>query len=113
MVDLTGHQPTLFRFPFGWHTEEALTVVGQHGLQAIQWDVLTGDPDPRISARAIVGEVTTEAQNGSIIIMHMNTWGWHTAEALPIVIKQLRAEGYTFVTVSQLLELASQPASHR
>jgi peptidoglycan/xylan/chitin deacetylase (PgdA/CDA1 family) len=43
--------------------------------------------------------------------MHMNERGWHTAEALPVVIQRLRAEGYSFVTVSQLLGLTPLPAS--
>jgi peptidoglycan/xylan/chitin deacetylase (PgdA/CDA1 family) len=41
--------------------------------------------------------------------MHMNTHGWHTAEALPPLIQRLRDQGYTFVTVSQLLGLAPLP----
>ncbi len=102
MATLTGHKPTLFRFPAGSHTQKALDAVEQHGLQAIQWDVVSGDPDPGISAGDIVREVTTQAQNGSIVIMHMNGWGRHTAEALPDVIRRLREQGYTFVTVSQL-----------
>ncbi len=109
MAKLTGQQPTLFRFPFGAYTAEALAVVGQHGLRAIQWDVVTGDPDPRISARAIVDAVTAQAENGSIVVMHMNSRGWRTAEALPAIIKQLRHKGYTLVTVSQLLSLAPLP----
>jgi peptidoglycan/xylan/chitin deacetylase (PgdA/CDA1 family) len=113
MVTLTGRPATLFRFPYGSHTEEALAVVGQQGLQAIQWDVLTGDPDPAVSARAMVSEVTAQAQNGSIVIMHMNDGGRHTAEALPAIIEQLRAQGYTFVTVSQLLDWAGPPDSPR
>jgi peptidoglycan/xylan/chitin deacetylase (PgdA/CDA1 family) len=113
MATLTGRQATLFRFPFGRHTEEALAVVGLEGLQAIQWDVLSGDPDPNVSARAMVSEVTTRTQNGSILIMHMNGWGRHTAEALPVIIKQLRTQGYSFVIVSQMLDLAGPPDSPR
>ncbi len=109
MAKLTGQQPTLFRFPFGVYTAEALAVAGQHRLRAIQWDVVTGDPDPRISARAIVDAVAAQAENGSIVVMHMNSRGWRTAEALPAIIKQLRHKGYTLVTVSQLLGLAPLP----
>jgi peptidoglycan/xylan/chitin deacetylase (PgdA/CDA1 family) len=109
MYQLTGRQSTLFRFPFDTYTDDALAVVGQHGLRAIQADVITGDADSRITTRDIVNAVTARAQNGSIIIMHMNTHGWHTAEALPPLIQHLRDQGYTFVTVSQLLGLAPLP----
>jgi peptidoglycan/xylan/chitin deacetylase (PgdA/CDA1 family) len=109
MYQLTGRQPTLFRFPFDTYTDDALAVVGQHGLRAIQADVITGDADPRISTGDIVNTVTARTQNGSIIIMHMNTHGWHTAEALPPLIQRLHDQGYTFVTVSQLLGLAPLP----
>jgi peptidoglycan/xylan/chitin deacetylase (PgdA/CDA1 family) len=105
MLRLTGREPTLFRFPYDVDTPEALAVVSRHGLRAISGDILSGDPDPNISARAMVKAITSQVQNGSIVIMHMNSWGWHTAEALPAVIRQLRQQGYTLVTVSQLLEL--------
>jgi peptidoglycan/xylan/chitin deacetylase (PgdA/CDA1 family) len=104
MYQLTGQQPTLFRFPYGTYTDEALRVVAQLGLKAIQWDVVTGDPDPKVSAEDIIREVMAKAQNGSIVIMHMNARGWHTAEALPTLIEKLSEKGFKFVTVSQLLE---------
>jgi mannosyltransferase len=109
MYKLTGQQPTLFRFPYDAYNDEALAVVGEHGLRVVRWDIAPGDPDPRTSAQDIADAVTAQAKNGSIIIMHMNNRGWHTAEALPVVIERLRDEGYTFVTVSQLLELALPP----
>src|SRR5690606_216415 len=31
--------------------------------------------------------------------------GWHTAEALPIAIPKLKAKGFEFVTVSELIAL--------
>jgi peptidoglycan/xylan/chitin deacetylase (PgdA/CDA1 family) len=111
MYRLTGRQPMLFRFPSDIYTDEALGVAGRHGLRAIQGDIVTGDADPRVSTRDIVHAVTTQAQNGSIVIMHVNGRGWHTAEALPAVIQRLRDQGYTFITVSQLLGLAPLPGS--
>jgi peptidoglycan/xylan/chitin deacetylase (PgdA/CDA1 family) len=105
LCQLTGQAPpAVFRLPYGTYTEEALQVIGRHGLRTIQWDVVTGDPDPNILAADIVRAVKNEVQNGSIIIMHMNTRGWHTAEALPTIIEVLKARGYQFVTVSELLE---------
>jgi peptidoglycan/xylan/chitin deacetylase (PgdA/CDA1 family) len=109
MANLAGRQPTLFRFPYDVYTDKALAVVGGHGLRAVGGDVITGDPDPRTSAQVIIETVTAQAHGGSIVFMHMNGRGWHTAEALPVIIKQLRARGYTFVTLSQLLGLAPPP----
>jgi peptidoglycan/xylan/chitin deacetylase (PgdA/CDA1 family) len=109
MRSLTGQTATLFRFPGGSYAEESLVEVGQHGLQAVQWDVAPGDPDPNVSARAIVEQITGQAQNGSIIVLHMNGWGHHTAQALPTVIKALREQGFTFVPVSELLKKGAQP----
>jgi peptidoglycan/xylan/chitin deacetylase (PgdA/CDA1 family) len=43
------------------------------------------------------------ARNGSIIVMHMNGRGWHTAEALPGIIDELRRQGFTLTTVSDLI----------
>ncbi|MEM7345254.1 MAG: polysaccharide deacetylase family protein [Chloroflexota bacterium] len=102
---LTGTQPTLFRFPFGSYNEPALELVAENGLLTIQWDVVSGDPDPLISAKDMVTHIMAEVQPGSIIVMHMNGRGWHTAEALPTLIRKLREEGYTLVTVSQLLNI--------
>jgi peptidoglycan/xylan/chitin deacetylase (PgdA/CDA1 family) len=105
MHRLTGQQATLFRFPFDLYNDEAVTVVGQQGLRVVSGDVVSGDPDPNVSPRDIVEEVTSRVENGSIVIMHMNIRERHTAEALPEVIRQLREAGYTLVTVSQLLDL--------
>jgi peptidoglycan/xylan/chitin deacetylase (PgdA/CDA1 family) len=107
MYRLTGRQATLFRLPFGTFTDESLKVIARHGLKTIQWDVVTGDPDPNILAEDIVGVANSKTQNGSIIIMHMNRRGWHTAEALPTLIQELSGQGFQFVTVSELLEGSS------
>lgn len=106
LYELTGKRATLFRLPFGTYTEQALATIAEQGLLTIQWDVVTGDPDPNISADAIVRTVVQQTRNGSIIIMHVNGRGWHTAEALPTMIAELQALGFTFVTVSQLLQEA-------
>lgn len=103
MFELTGRQGNLFRFPFGYYNKKALDILGRQGLKAIQWDVVTGDPDPNIKASDILRAVKTETKPGSIIIMHMNGRGWHTAEALPEMIKTLRSKGFELVTVSELI----------
>lgn len=109
LYKLTGRESHLFRLPFGYKSDAALGVIAEHGLTTIQWDTETGDPDPNIDAEDIQRLVRERTQNGSIIIMHANGRGWHTPEALPGVIEYLQSQGYTLVTVSQLLGLEPMP----
>ena len=92
----------LFRFPFGACNQASLDAVNDVGLLAIQWDLSTGDPVPAQSAQAIA-DAMLRANPGAIIIGHSNGRGFHTAEALAIAIPQMKAKGYEFVTVSELL----------
>lgn len=110
LYELTGRQAKLFRLPAGLYDDLTLSVVAWNGLYTIQWDLETGDPDPTIDAERMNWAVRERVQNGSIIIMHANGRGWHTAEALPQMIEYLQAQGYTLVTVSQLLGLEPIPS---
>ena len=109
LYKLTGRQAKLFRLPSGLSDDLALSVIAWNGLYTIQWDVETGDPDPTIDADRMNWAVRERVQNGSIIIMHANGRGWHTAEALPQMIEYLQSQGYTLVTVSQLVGLEPIP----
>lgn len=95
--------PVLFRFPAGVCDRRALDFVNGNGLLAIEWDVVSGDPDPRQSAQAIRQAVLSRVKPGSIVVMHANGRGHHTAEALPGLISALKARGFGFATVSDLL----------
>lgn len=92
----------LFRFPFGACNQASLDAVNDAGLLAIQWDLSTGDPVPAQSAQAIA-DAMLRAKPGAIIIGHSNGRGFNTADALAIAIPQMKAKGYEFVTVSELL----------
>ncbi len=96
-------QMRLFRFPFGACNDASMAAVNDAGMLAIQWDVSTGDPDPHQTLDAIVHAMVHRTKPGSIVIAHANGRGWKTADALPIAIPQLKAMGYQFVTVSELL----------
>ncbi len=96
-------QLKLFRFPFGACHADGLKAAADAGLLSIQWDVSTGDPAPSQSAQAIADVLVRQTRPGSIILAHGNGRGVHTAEALPLAIPRLKAMGYRFVTVSELL----------
>ena len=92
-----------FRFPYGTCSPAAMKAVGDAGMVAIQWDVVTGDPAKGQSAERIAAVVRKRARPGSIIVAHANGKGHDTARALALFIPKLQAQGYRFVTVSELL----------
>ena len=73
---------TVMRFPYGSCNAASLAAVAEEGQLAIQWDVVTGDPDPHRSAKAIAETILSKAHPGAIIVAHANGRGWHTVEAL-------------------------------
>ena len=93
----------LTRFPFGACHAESFGSPTTPACTAIQWDVSTGDPSPSTSAKEIVATIVRNTRPGSIILAHANGRGYHTAEAMPAVIKALRERGFEFVTVGTLL----------
>ena len=93
----------LFRFPFGACNPTAMKAVNDAGMLAIQWDVSADDASPFRSADAIVKDTLAAVRPGSIILAHGNGRGYHTGAALPRIIRELKARGYEFVTVGQLL----------
>ena len=95
-------RPRLFRFPYGSCSEQGLVAANGIGSVVIQWDVVSGDPDGTPAA-TITRNVLSGVRPGSIVVMHANGRGTHTAEALATIIPKLTAEGYRFVTVADLL----------
>jgi len=100
---VTGVRPRYFRAPYGEYNAGLVRIAAALGLTTVQFDLASGDPDKHFTADILSRWVIHKARAGSIVVMHINTHGWHTAEALPRIIKTLRARGYEFVTVSQLL----------
>lgn len=109
LFQLTGKRARLFRPPSGEYNDLTLQVTSSQGLYTILWDSVSGDPDPAFDSATILAEIQRTARKGSIVIMHANGRGWHTAEALPSVIEYLQSKGFTLVTVSQLIGLDKMP----
>jgi peptidoglycan/xylan/chitin deacetylase (PgdA/CDA1 family) len=80
-----------------------VAAAGEAGLKTIIWDV---DPTDWANpgSGAVYSRIVGAARPGSIILMHDgggNRSG--TLAALPAIIDTLRARGYRFETVTQLL----------
>lgn len=92
----TGRAPALLRPPYGNRNTRVDRVVGK---PLILWDVDTRDWEHLSPSRTISTTLAT-ARKGSIVLMH----DVHptTVDAVPKLIKELRAKGFTFVTVTDL-----------
>ncbi len=103
LLETTGRRATLFRPPYGEYDDRVVRIAARMGLVTIEYDLASGDPDKHATKDKLVEYVTSMARNGSIIVMHINRRGWHTAEALPEIIAILRKRGFKLVTVGELL----------
>ena len=105
-----AHHATLFRPPYGEYNEVTVDVVKTLGLQFIQWNIESGDPDPTLSAEQILDRVTKRAKPGSIIVFHANGKGKQTRRVIErLTTDVLPRKGLTPMTVSDLLN-CQQPA---
>jgi peptidoglycan/xylan/chitin deacetylase (PgdA/CDA1 family) len=100
----TGTASRLFRPPYAETDARIERIAHGLGLITVMYDLASGDPDSTSTKERLIKRVTTRARNGSIIVMHINGRGWHTAEALPEIISSLRKKGFIFVKVSELLK---------
>jgi peptidoglycan/xylan/chitin deacetylase (PgdA/CDA1 family) len=102
--EVAGVVPRYFRFPGGCFDAGDLMLVSQLGMQVVQWDVVSGDAFNH-NTNAIVRTVIARARPGSIVIFHLGGPNApRTADALKVLIPYFQSRGYTFVTVSQLLQ---------
>lgn len=100
ITQITGKQVELFRPPYGDYNNTLIDTVNAMGVFSIQWDVDSLDWKD-LSAADIASRIVERVKSGSIILCHNN--GLHTAEALPVLIDTLRAKGFEFVPVGELI----------
>jgi peptidoglycan/xylan/chitin deacetylase (PgdA/CDA1 family) len=106
----TGKRPTLMRPPYGSITErEKHWIHDEFGYQIILWEV---DPyDWKRPGPAVVrNRILKETRPGSIVLSHDIHPG--TIEAMPSTLDALEAKGFKFVTVSELIRMATPQAPH-
>lgn len=94
---VTGQQPEYIRPPYGsWDSELECAV----NMKEVGWTVDPRDWDVK-NTDAVVKRVLEKVEDGSIILLHdvYDT----SVEAAFRIIDELKAQGYTFVTVDRLL----------
>ncbi len=95
--DITGTMPAFCRPPFGvWDTSYEARL----GIIPVLWDV-----DPRdwctFDTQTVVNRILADCHDSAIILLHDE---YETSvEAALIVVDELKRQGYTFVTVDEIL----------
>ena len=100
-----GIRPVLLRPPYGSITpRQKQWIHNEFGYEIILWDV-----DPldwkRPGPTAIFSRILKATHAGSIVLSHDIHPG--TIEAMPATFSQLEAKGFKFVTVSELIGMAT------
>ena len=100
VLNLTGIRTTLYAPPYGEFNDTVLSAAAEMGYRTIMWSIDTVDwkrPPPDI----VISRVMKKLHNGAIILIHPTD---PTAKALPELLRQNAAGGYSVTTVSNILE---------
>lgn len=115
IVEYSGQSSVhVMRPPFGQSPNKLLDVCKEQGLHVINWSIDTDDWRSKTTDDQMVANIMKNLSDGAIILMHDKHEKTYTTTEK--VIDQVRAKGYEFVTVSELLGLkgigqASAPAA--
>lgn len=103
-------QPRLYRFPKALSSPAAYRVLGKTGYTAVGWSVDPRDYQRR-TTEALIADTLKATKPGDIVIFHDGPGRRQvTLQALKSIIPQLKAMGFKFVTVSQLMTLSHRSA---
>ncbi|WP_022795189.1 LysM peptidoglycan-binding domain-containing protein [Marinococcus halotolerans] len=99
----------IFRAPFGATNSTVLKTVGDAGYtHTLHWNIDTIDWRG-LSKTEVLNKVVNNIEPGSVVLMHTGAGAPGTPAALPEMITKLKAQGYKFVTVSELLQIQGSP----
>ncbi|MDX6378682.1 MAG: peptidoglycan-N-acetylglucosamine deacetylase, partial [Gaiellaceae bacterium] len=105
------HEPRLFRPPYGAMRPGTNREVRRNGMLPVVWSIDAHDYQPRVTAKKLVQRVKKALRPGSIILLHDGGGDREkTIAALPRILDEIARQGYTAVTVTQLLNDAPPEA---
>jgi len=96
----TGKKPNTWRPPYGYYNPTVRDAAGAAGLATIMWTDNTWDYE-YTNASQLRMDTVDIASRDAVLLMHDGYAA--TASAIPGIISDLQAQGYTLVTVSMLL----------
>ncbi len=109
--EITGIEMELFRPPYGDYDDVVVQATYDCGYYPIQWSIDSLDWK-NYGVQNIVDTVVEHKalDNGAIILMHNGAK--YTASALQSIIDGLKAKGYTFVSIADLIMKENYTIDH-
>ncbi|MEK0179499.1 MAG: polysaccharide deacetylase family protein [Oscillatoriales cyanobacterium] len=105
--ELTGIRTYMFRPPGGILNNGLAAYAQKKNYTVVMWSA--DSLDWRTAEQSLMENVMRQANSGGIVLMHDGGGNRsRTVEALPNIIAKLKKEGYTFVTVPELLEMEAK-----
>lgn len=109
VIEITGEAPAFFRPPY--------IAVNQTMLDCIEMPFISGyganDWVEKYTAEHRAKLVLRQVKDGAIILLHDSQGNSQTVAALDIIIPELQAQGYEFVTISEVFERKDKnPQAH-
>src|SRR5450830_1739877 len=89
-----------FRFPYGDRNGALVRRANAEGYLSVYWTIDPQEWRSGATAAGVRATVVSQACNGAIVLIHDRA---RTVEALPGIIDDLRARGYTLVTLTEAL----------
>jgi peptidoglycan-N-acetylglucosamine deacetylase len=106
MLEATGQETRLFRPPGGRLNNGLADFALAQGYTVVSWSVQSNDWNQN-TAKAIEQNVLESVQPGAIILLHDGGGDRsQTVAALPAIIEGLQTRGYSFRTVSEMVQKA-------
>jgi len=97
----SGYHPRFFRAPHGFRSPWVTSIARSLGQRTVGWSFGVWDSD-RPGADVIVDRILSKTEPGSILLLHDGD-GYdphgdraQTAQAVPVIVDRLLAEGYRF-----------------
>lgn len=98
IVEITGEAPRFFRPPY--------IAVNQLMYDVIDLTFICGvgceDWVPTVTAQERIDRVLAAAEDGQIVLLHDMEGNRNTADALKVIVPELKKRGFRFVTCAQL-----------
>lgn len=107
IYEATGESPKIFRPPHGLRTPWMDDIIRREGYTIYTWDDMTTDYQQGTREGKIAERILSHVHPGSIIVLHDGVNLKHETnrenmiKALPVIIKELKREGYEFVKLDE------------